>query len=445
MELEQGMNVAICGLGYVGLVTGASLSKVGHKVIGYDIDPYKIQCLLNSEVPFYEPGLGELVRESVDNGNLHFSSNFSQTVLGADMVFIAVGTPASEDGSADLTSLNEVVRSIGKVITRPITVVVKSTVPVGTNKAIERALHELLTARGLKFKCDVISNPEFLREGDALKDVFYPDRIVIGASSKEAFEKMRALYAPFNFSCPILEMEPASAELSKYAANTFLASRISLINELSRLAQAVDADIEHVALALGTDTRIGPHFLRAGLGYGGSCLPKDILSLQHMFRQQDIEPALIEAIQRVNTEQRSFPVLKAIQHFGDAIDDSTIVLWGLTFKPNTDDMREAPSLEIVRQLLKAGAKVRLYDPILNEMIKDRFPSDSQLEFAEDIYDSIEDADALFLITEWDEFAQADFAKMKQLMRSPLVIDGRNLWDPNVVRSHGFTYFGVGRS
>ncbi|MHB8190329.1 MAG: UDP-glucose dehydrogenase family protein [Ferrimicrobium sp.] len=438
------MKVAIFGLGYVGLVTGASLGDAGHQVIGYDTDSQKLQSLLNSEVPFFEPGLAELVTKNINHGSLLFSNNIEKTVADSDVVFIAVGTPPSEDGSADLTSLNQVVESLGKIFDRPVTVVIKSTVPVGTNQAVDHLLHELLGSRGLQFRCDVVSNPEFLREGNALQDVFNPDRIVVGASSRDAFDRMRELYAPFHFNCPVLEMEPASAELSKYAANTFLASRISFMNELSRLAEAVGADIEQVSAALGADARIGSHFLRAGLGYGGSCFPKDILSLQHMFREQGIEPALTDAIQRVNSEQRNLVVSKVIQHFGDAIDLSTVALWGLTFKPDTDDMRDAPSLEVAGLLLKAGANLRLYDPVLNAAIRERFPSGSKLQFVEDMYEVARGSDAIFLVTEWREFSQPDFLKLKQWMRTPIIFDGRNLWDPKVVRSQGFTYYGVGR-
>ena len=438
------MKIAVFGLGYVGLVTATSLSEVGHQVIGYDADTGKLESLRNSEVPFYEPGLADLVSKNIDQGNLHFIDHIDSAIADSDVIFIAVGTPPREDGSADLKSLYQVVDSLGQMLERSITIVVKSTVPVGTNQAIDRALNNLLESRGLQLNCDVVSNPEFLREGNALHDVFNPDRIVIGATSQQAFDTMRKLYAPFDFTCPLLEMEPASAELSKYAANAFLASRISFVNELSRLAETVGADINQVSTALGTDGRIGHHFLHAGIGYGGSCFPKDILSLQHMFREHNIQSPLTNAIQQINSEQRHRFAKTIIEHLADGIGNSTIALWGLTFKPDTDDMRDAPSLEIAQLLQKAGANLRLYDPVLNSAIKDRFQADSQLEFVDDMYEAVRGADALVLVTEWTTFAEPDFTKVMQLMRTPNVFDGRNFWDPALVRSQGFTYYGVGR-
>ncbi len=438
------MRIAVIGLGYVGLVTAASLSDTGHHVIGYDADTEKLESLWNAEIPFFEPGLAQLVAKNVDRETLSFSSTLDTAIQDREIIFIAVGTPPGSDGSADLTNIYQVIDSLGQLLDRAVTIVIKSTVPVGTNQAIDHTLNSLLKSRGLQLSCDIVSNPEFLREGNALYDVAHPDRIVIGARSRRAFDTMRELYSPSQFTCPVLEMEPASAELSKYAANAFLASRISFVNELSRLADAVGADIEQISIALGTDDRIGPHFLRAGLGYGGSCFPKDILSLQHMFREQGIDSALTNSIQQVNSEQRNFFATKAIRHFGDAIDGSTIALWGLTFKPDTDDMREAPSLELAQLLLKAGAALRLYDPVLNAAIRERFPDDSQLEFADDMYEAVRGADAVVLVTEWTEFAEPDFSKLRGLMRTPVLFDGRNLWDPAVARSEGFTYYGVGR-
>jgi len=438
------MKVSVIGLGYVGLVTAASLAKIGHTVLGYDSDGPKMLSLIQGEVPFYEPGLGELVRHTVEAASLRFTDTIDDLLKDAEVVFIAVGTPPNTDGSSNLDNLHAVVRLLGEQMINPTTVVIKSTVPVGTNLVVGRTLADAMAAKGRACEFQVVSNPEFLREGSAVNDALYPERIVVGTTSDHALKVMQRLYAPFAGKCPLLEMNPESAELAKYAANAFLAARISLVNEISWLAQDFNADIEQITAAVGTDSRIGPQFLRAGIGYGGSCFSKDLRSLKQMLNQHGYEPMMCEAIERVNFAQSEISANRIIRRLGKETSNSTVAILGLTFKPDTDDMRDGPAIRIVDRLLAAGAHLNLHNPILSPGIQSAFPKHSALKFFDNVYEAATDCNALILATEWSTYQEIDFDKLSQLMRNPTIFDGRNIWDPEKVRNAGFEYHGVGR-
>jgi UDPglucose 6-dehydrogenase len=435
------MKISVFGTGYVGLVVGACLAENGNHVIAVDIDEEKIARLKRGEIPIYEPGLSELVARNVAEERLSFTTDFDQAVVSSRILFIAVGTPQGEDGSADMTHVLAVAKGIARAMNEPKIVVLKSTVPVGTNRRVKEAI-----ASATKHSVGVVSNPEFLKEGAALDDFLKPDRVVIGTDEGETAEVMMELYRPFvRTGNPILVMDPESAELTKYAANAMLASRISFMNEIARLCERVGADVSQVRRAVGADRRIGHAFLFPGVGYGGSCFPKDIRALLRTARDAGLELKLVEATEAVNEDQKLFLLSKIRKHFDGDLEGRTIALWGLAFKPRTDDMREAPSLSLIRALVREGARVRVYDPEATREAKAQLRDvEGQLTYCRKSYEACEGADALVLVTEWNEFREPDFDRIQKLLRHPVIFDGRNIFNPETLKELGFTYFGVGR-
>jgi len=441
------MRVTIFGTGYVGLVTGTCLAEVGHHVVCVDIDAAKIDGLRNGVIPIYEPGLEPMVKANFAEGRLEFTTDAASAIAHGDVIFIAVGTPPDEDGSADLQYVLAVAKTIGAHLERPAVVVDKSTVPVGTADKVRAAIGAALAARGADVACDVVSNPEFLKEGAAVEDCMRPDRIVIGADSPAAIEKLKRLYAPFNRNHErIVVMDVRSAELTKYAANAMLATRISFMNEIANIAEKVGADIEQVRKGIGSDPRIGWHFIYPGAGYGGSCFPKDVQALARTAVQHGVEPRLLGAVEAVNDRQKEHLFELMLRHYGsvDALRGRTVALWGLAFKPNTDDMREASSRTLLKQLWSAGAKVRAYDPEAREEAQRIFGERDDLAFCNSAGAALEDADALAVVTEWKQFRSPDFAQLKAKLRDAVVFDGRNLYEPAEIEAAGLAYWGIGR-
>jgi UDPglucose 6-dehydrogenase len=448
------MKISIIGTGYVGLVSGACFADVGNTVLCLDVDARKIDMLNDGRIPIHEPGLDSLVTRNADAGRLLFSTSYDEAVAHAEVIFLAVGTPPDEDGSADLTHILAAARSIGQRIDRPVVVVDKSTVPVGTADKVRAAIAGELDKRGVNIEFSVISNPEFLKEGAAIGDFTRPDRIVIGSDSPTATRVMRELYAPFNRNHEkLVEMDVRSAELTKYACNAMLATRISFMNEVANLAELLGADIEAIRLGMGLDPRIGPNFLYAGVGYGGSCFPKDIKALVKTAADHQQPMYLLNATEQVNEAQKDVLFNKLCRFYGGeaALAGRTIALWGLSFKPNTDDMREAPSLRLIRKLFAAGAKVVAYDPVASEeaarvLLAEHGPQRcaEMLRISTSALDAVSGADALALVTEWKEFRSPDFAHLAQELKSKAVFDGRNIWQPAMVSSYGLHYEGIGR-
>lgn len=438
------MRVTIFGTGYVGLVTGTCLAEVGNDVVCVDVDADKIARLERGEIPIYEPGLEPLVRANRASGQLKFTTNAAEAVAHAQVIFIAVGTPPDEDGSADLSHVLSVAQTIGQTLSRYAVVVDKSTVPVGTADAVRATIARELSARGSEVSFDVVSNPEFLKEGDAVQDCLRPDRIVIGADSGRAVEILKALYAPFNRNHErIVLMDVRSAELTKYAANAMLATKISFMNEMANIAEQVGADIEQVRRGIGSDPRIGYHFIYPGAGYGGSCFPKDVKALEYTARQYGHEPRLLSAVESVNAEQKRKLFKLISRHFGGSLQGRTIAVWGLAFKPNTDDMREAPSRTLLEQLWEAGAKVRAYDPEATDEVRRIYGERADLELQPQ-YEALAGADALVIVTEWKAFRSPDFERIRASLAEPVVFDGRNIFDPKTVEAAGLAYYGIGR-
>lgn len=432
------MNVSIIGTGYVGLVQGAVFADTGNNVICMDIDEKKIEKLKKGEIPIYEPGLEELIHRNTSDGRLSFTTSLREAVSPSEIIFLCLPTPESEDGSADLSRLLGVVEQIVDLIHDGKILVNKSTVPVGTAARVK----ELLKKKG-KESVEVVSNPEFLKEGAAIQDSLKPDRIIIGSSSQKAIATMMDLYAPFvRTGNPILVMDERSAEMTKYAANAFLATKISFMNEMAAICEESGADIDWVRKGIGFDTRIGQQFLFAGLGYGGSCFPKDVKALIKTSDEHGYNFEILKAVDAVNKKQKEYAVRKLRAHFKNDLKGKLITVWGLSFKPNTDDMREAPSTVTINALLESGAKVRAHDPVAIPQAKEILGS--QVEFHENAYDALTGADALVIVTEWNEFRRPDFSKMHKLMRTRVVVDGRNIYDPKVMRDKGFVYYGVGR-
>ncbi len=439
------MRVTIFGTGYVGLVTGTCLAEGGNHVVCVDVDAGKIARLERGEVPIYEPGLEPLVRANHANGQLRFTTDAATAIAHAQIIFIAVGTPPDEDGSADLTHVLAVARSIGASLSRPAVIVNKSTVPVGTADAVRATIGKALAERGMAIEFDVVSNPEFLKEGDAVQDCLRPDRIVIGADSARAIELLRTLYAPFNRNHErIVLMDVRSAELTKYAANAMLATKISFMNEIANIAEQVGADVEQVRRGIGSDPRIGYHFIYPGAGYGGSCFPKDVKALEHTARAHGYQARLLAAVEAVNAAQKSKLFSLVEQHFSGALRGRTIALWGLAFKPNTDDMREAPSRVLLEALWQAGASVRAFDPEAMEETRRLYGERNDLVLCEQAYAALEGADALVVVTEWKAFRSPDFERIRTSLRTPVVFDGRNIFDPGAVEAAGVAYYGIGR-
>ncbi len=438
------MRVTIFGTGYVGLVTGACLAEVGNEVTCVDVDAAKVARLEAGEVPIFEPGLDVLVRDNHAAGRLRFTTCAATGVAGAQLIFIAVGTPPDEDGSADLSHVLAVARTIGAELAEPVVVVNKSTVPVGTADRVRATIAAALAERGASLEFDVVSNPEFLKEGDAVKDCMRPDRIIVGSDSAGAVARLRMLYAPFNRNHDrIVVMDVRSAELTKYAANAMLATKISFMNEIAAIAEQVGADVEQVRLGIGSDPRIGYHFIYPGAGYGGSCFPKDVKALEHTARSHGAEPRLLAAVEAVNDAQKRRLFALLGRHFGE-LAGRTIAVWGLAFKPNTDDMREAPSRTLIEQLWAAGARVRAYDPEAAAETRRLYGERDDLALCADAYAALDGADALVVVTEWKTFRSPDFERIARTLNTPVVFDGRNIFDPATVEAAGLAYYGIGR-
>ena len=441
------MRVCIFGTGYVGLVSGTCLAEVGHDVVCVDVDADKVAGLENGIIPIYEPGLTPMVQANHAAGRLRFTTDAAAGVAHGEVIFIAVGTPPDEDGSADLRYVLAVAATIGQYLRAPAVVVDKSTVPVGTADKVRATIAAELAKRGEDVAFDVVSNPEFLKEGAAVEDCMRPDRIVIGADNPAAVATLKRLYAPFNRNHDrIVAMDVRSAELTKYAANAMLATKISFMNEIANIAEQVGADIEHVRKGIGSDPRIGWHFIYPGAGYGGSCFPKDVQALARTAQQHGVEPRLLGAVEAVNEAQKGHLFKLMARHYGsaDALRGKTVALWGLAFKPNTDDMREASSRRLLQLLWDAGARVRAYDPEAIGETRRIFGERDDLVLAPSAADALQDADALVVVTEWKQFRSPDFTSLKSALRDRVVFDGRNLYEPAEVEAAGLAYYGIGR-
>lgn len=434
------MKICVIGSGYVGLVAGACLANTGHHVVCADIDERKVEMLKKGQLPIYEPGLGEIVQHNTQAGRLEFTTHVGEAVQGAKVVFIAVGTPPGEDGSADLKHVLSVAETIGDNLNGYKVVVVKSTVPVGTCDLVRS-----MVASRTDGEFDVVSNPEFLKEGAAVEDFLKPDRVVIGLESERAKEVMLEMYEPFvRTGRPILFMGLRSSEMSKYASNAMLATKISFINEMATLCEKVGADVDKVRKAMSADKRIGPHFIFPGIGYGGSCFPKDIKALVNTGRQYDVTMRVLESVEEVNADQKKRGFERIVEHFGADLSGRTIAVWGLAFKPRTDDMREAPSIVTIRNLAAAGATVKGSDPVAMETAGEVFANDEGVTLLEDAYACLEGADALVICTEWNDYRTPDFERVKALMKHNVIVDGRNLFEPARMARRGFVYYSVGR-
>ena len=437
------MKIAIVGTGYVGLVTGTCFAEMGMEVYCVDIDRRKIENLKNGIIPIYEPGLEELVVRNHEVGRLHFTTELREVLDEVEIVFSAVGTPPDEDGSADLKYVLDVARTIGQTMTKYLLVVTKSTVPVGTAQKIKQTILDEQVKRGVSINFDIASNPEFLKEGAAVKDFMLPDRIVVGVESDCAKNLMEKLYHPFmlnNFR--IIYMDVPSAEMTKYAANAMLATRISFMNDMANLCEIIGADVNMVRKGIGADTRIGSSFLYAGCGYGGSCFPKDVKALIRTADEQGYPMRILQAVETVNEYQKTVLYRKLEQYYRGNLSGKKVAMWGLAFKPETDDMREAPSLVLIDLLLKAGCRVTAYDPVAIPEAKRRIGD--RIHYAKDIYEAVNDADVLMIVTEWKEFRLPSWPKIKQQMKTPLILDGRNIYNIHEIEEAGFTYHCIGR-
>jgi UDPglucose 6-dehydrogenase len=439
------LKITIIGSGYVGLVTGTCFAEMGNDVLCVDIDEKKIKNLKKGVVPIYEPGLGEMIDRNLSEGRLNFTTDINEGLNDSQFIFIAVGTPQDEDGSADLQYVVNAARDIGRKIEKYTVIVNKSTVPVGTYLKVKQAINEELRKRGKEIEFDVVSNPEFLKEGSAIEDFMKPDRVIIGTDNEQSTRLMKDLYSPFfRKGERILIMDIPSSELTKYASNAMLAAKITFMNELSILCEKVGADIEFVRRGIGSDTRIGSAFLFAGLGYGGSCFPKDVKALIQTSNDLGLDAKILSSVDKVNKEQRYRFIEKIIMHFNNDIKSKTFAVWGLSFKPQTDDMREAPSIDIINKLREMGAHVKAHDPIAMGTAKTVLGT-KDIEYITNYYDTLKNADALLLLTEWHQFRKPDFEKMKTLMKNPVIFDGRNQYEPSVMKEKGFVYFCFGRS
>ena len=440
------MKITVVGTGYVGLVAAACLAEVGNHILGLDVNAEKIRILKEGAIPIHEPGLLEIVRRNVENGRLSFTTNIEEAVGFGEIQFIAVGTPPDEDGSADLQYVTEAARNIGRFMTSAKVIVDKSTVPISTGDKVKAAVAEELKKRNIDIHFSVVSNPEFLKEGAAVEDFMRPDRIIIGTEDPKAIEVMKQVYAPFQRNHDrIVITDLRSAELIKYAANAMLATRISFMNELANLAEIVGADIEMVRQGIGSDPRIGYDFLYPGCGYGGSCFPKDVKALIKTAKDlAGFDLKLLKAVEEVNDLQKYVLPKKIKKQFGDNLKGKHFALWGLAFKPNTDDMREASSRVLIDELIKAGATITAYDPVAMDEGKRIFKDEKHLSFADTQNEALKNADALIIVTEWTEFRSPDFTLIKSSLKSPMIFDGRNLYDPKAVRALGFNYYPIGR-
>jgi len=439
------MKVTIVGSGYVGLVSGACLADVGNDVLCMDADQDKIENLKRGNIPIYEPGLEDLITTNASEGRLQFTTDLGEAVTFGEAIFIAVGTPPDEDGAADLQHVLAVARGIGDALTEYRVIINKSTVPVGTAEKVRSEVQSRLDARGVEVNFSVVSNPEFLKEGAAIEDFLKPDRIVIGADDERPRQLMRELYAPFNRSHDrLLFMDLPSAELTKYAANAMLATKISFMNELANIAERVGADIETVRVGIGSDPRIGYHFIYPGCGYGGSCFPKDVQALARTADSVGFEPKILNAVEAVNHAQKLSLVEKVLSRFGEDLTGHHFAVWGLAFKPNTDDMREAPSGVMIRELCRRGATVCAFDPVSVDEARNQLADVQGVTFGPDLYSVVEGADALLLLTEWKAFRSPDLERIRNTLRTATVFDGRNVFDPEMVKRQGLDYYSIGR-
>jgi len=438
------MNIAIVGTGYVGLVTGTCFAQMGNNVTCVDIDKDKIEGLKKGIIPIYEPGLDSMIEKNYKLKNINFTTNLEEALEKSTVVFIAVGTPMSEDGSADLQYVLAVAKDIGKYMNDYKVVIDKSTVPVGTADKVRNTIQAELDKRAKNIKFDVVSNPEFLKEGAAIVDFMKPNRVVIGADSEKAMEIMKELYRPFTLNHErFIGMDTRSAELTKYAANAMLATKISFMNEMSQIAENVGANINMVRRGIGSDNRIGYSFIYPGCGYGGSCFPKDVNALVKIAEDSGYKPKIIPAVEEVNANQKMVLVKKVIARFGEDLKGKTFAIWGLSFKPGTDDMREAPSIVIIKELLKRGAKIKAYDPEAMENSKNFWLKNQSVEYKKSKYDALDNANALLLITEWKEFRSPDFDEIKKRLKEAVIFDGRNQYDKNKLENMGIEYFQIG--
>lgn len=435
------MNIAVVGTGYVGLVAGACFAETGNEVICVDINQKKVDALNRGEIPIFEPGLEDLVKSNAKAGRLTFTTSIKDAVQASDIIFIAVGTPQDEDGSADLTHVLAVAKAIGQNMNSPKIVVDKSTVPVGTADLVKAEIEKVS-----KFPVEVVSNPEFLKEGAAIDDFLRPDRVVVGVASDRAADVMKELYAPFvRTNNPILIMDIRSAEMTKYAANAMLALRVSFMNEVANLCEQSGADISKVRVGIGTDSRIGMSFIFPGIGYGGSCFPKDVQALIRTGKDHNVDLRIARAVEEVNKTQKKLMVKKIVEHYGEKkVAGMTFAMWGLAFKPKTDDVREAPALSICEELVKLGAKLQVFDPEANETFKEKFGEPAGIRYLDNNYAALKGADALIICTEWNAFRQPNFAKIKAELSAPIIFDGRNIYEVAEMRAKGFTYYSVGR-
>jgi len=440
------MNITVIGTGYVGLVSGTCFSEMGNKVTCVDIDTIKIEKLNKGIIPIYEPGLEAMVLKNVESENLFFTTNLETSLKNAEIVFIAVGTPMGDDGSADLQYVLAVAKSIGKTIQKRLVIVDKSTVPIGTADKVKETIQKQLDIREVTIEFDVVSNPEFLKEGAAINDFMKPDRVVIGADSEYAIEKMKQLYAPFSMSHErFIEMDVRSAEMTKYAANAMLATKISFMNEIANICEKVGADANQVRIGIGSDSRIGYNFIYPGCGYGGSCFPKDIKALKKIASEYNYEAKLITSVEEVNDAQKLVIANKIIKRFGEDLTGKIFGVWGLAFKPGTDDMREAPAIYIVKELVKRGAKIQAYDPKAMSEAKEHYLKGIEnVSYVNSKYEALYNADAMVLLTEWKEFRSPDFDEINNLLKAPIIFDGRNQYNIFNLAEKGFEYYQIGK-
>jgi UDPglucose 6-dehydrogenase len=440
------MNITIIGSGYVGLVSGSCFAEMGNHVTCVDIDPIKIEKLNNGVIPIYEPGLEGMVLKNVKNKTLFFTTNLNEPLEDCDVAFIAVGTPMGEDGSADLKYVLSVAKSIGKSMQKRLIVVDKSTVPIGTADKVKFTIQKELDSRGSNLEFDVVSNPEFLKEGAAIADFMKPDRVVIGANSEVAFKIMKQLYSPFfKTHDRIITMDIRSAEMTKYAANAMLATKISFMNEIANICEKVGADANQVRIGIGSDKRIGYNFIYPGAGYGGSCFPKDVKALTKIAKENDYNAKLITAVEEVNDAQKLVIAQKIVKRFGENLNGFVFGIWGLAFKPDTDDMREAPAIYVIKELVKRGAHIKAYDPKAIPEAKDQYLKDvKNISYVNSKYDALKESDALVLLTEWKEFRSPDFSRIKLLLKNPIIFDGRNQYNTSDLKEIGIKYYQIGK-
>lgn len=440
------MNIVVVGSGYVGLVSGTCFSEMGNKVTCVDIDTKKIEKLNQGIIPIYEPGLEAMVLKNVKSGNLFFTTNLAQAIASAEIVFIAVGTPMGDDGSADLQYVLAVAKSIGEAMQKRLIIVDKSTVPIGTADKVKATIQKELDARGVSLEFDVVSNPEFLKEGAAIQDFMKPDRVVVGAESSYAFDKMKQLYTPFCMSHDrFIAMDVRSAEMTKYAGNAMLATKISFMNEIANICEKVGADANMVRIGIGSDARIGYSFIYPGAGYGGSCFPKDVKALKKIAEEHNYTAKIITSVEEVNDAQKLVIAQKIVKRFGEDLSGFTFGIWGLAFKPGTDDMREAPAIYIIKELVKRGAKIQAFDPKAMGEAQEFYLKDLEVTYVNSKYEALKNADAMILLTEWKEFRSPDFDEIKNLLKYPVIFDGRNQYNVFNLNEKGFEYYQIGKN